>query len=234
MDLQRFKREFSHHFDDISLPKTFTENVREVPGEADFLPGPTTRFIGHLLNFSVSLLSPAEAHLQLGTYCGRTLAYAMSENLQHWHYHIANFHNDYTLRKSFLDWMERNRLLPYLKVIEGEYPDVLTLSPPALKHPVGVFFYSAESDYEKTLMSLRLVEPLLANQALVILDNANSPGVSKAGYDWVLENPHTYLLYNLPTFYAGHTGWWNGIQVICYRRGSIVNRVRRVVRGMRE
>lgn len=233
MDLQRFKRELPGHFDDIYLPKSFKERGKEIPGEADFLPGPTTKFIGHVLNFAVTLLAPGEAQLQLGAYCGRTLAYAMTGNLQKWHYHIANFHHDHTLRRNYLEWMEKKRYLPYLKVMEGDYPDVLTLEPPALKHPVGVFFYSAESDYEKTLMSLRLVEPYLANQALVVVDNSNFPEVSRAGYDWVQENSQTYLLYDLPTFFAGHPTWWNGIQLISYQRGSVVNRFRRAVTGLR-
>ena len=218
MDLLRFKRELAKHYDDLDYPRAFKDDKYEIVD--DYFPvGFTTKYIGHLLNYATSLLGPDEAHVQMGGYCARTLAYALTNNQHKWHYLLVNFEGDVQRRKNFYDWMDKYKFLPYLKVIEGDYQEMLRLAPSPLKRPVGVFFYSASRDYDTTLMALKLMQEHLSNKAMVIVDGTNLEGPAEAVEDWRFSCPNVYEIVNLPSFYTGHPTWFDGLRILGYEKG---------------
>src|SRR2546428_891484 len=54
---------------------------------------------------------------------------------------------------------------------------------------VGVYYYDAAHDYESQLEGLRLVEPYLADRALLIVDDSDWERVQRAIADYLAEQP---------------------------------------------
>ena len=81
---------------------------------------------------------------------------------------------------------------------------------------VGVFYYDACHDYEAQLEALRLVEPYLAEPALVIVDDSDWPRVQNAVRDYLAGQPRARLLVEIAGSTHGQPQWWEGMQVLAW------------------
>ena len=91
--------------------------------------------------------------------------------------------------------------------------------------PVAVYFVDGPHDYRSQLVCLLAAKPLLADEAVIVVDDANYPAVRQASYDFLNSHPEYALLFEAYTaahpanlspeaLAAANDGWLNGVHVI--------------------
>lgn len=217
MNLAAFQQ-VREHYDDFYHPTRFRDRSLDLDQAIIAPDGQTTAFVGHLLNYGVSLLEPGEAHLTVGVLTGRSLAYTVYGHADRIHYACDNFRWGPAVRERFFTWLWESLNVGVVRFVEMDSSEFLRHEPALIKDPIGLYFYDADHSYEATLESLRLTEPFLARQAVIVLDDTNEPDVLRSVADWLKATPQASLLFDLPTPGNCHPTWWNGIQVLAYRR----------------
>src|SRR5262249_22558135 len=101
-------------------------------------------------------------------------------------------------------------------VIEGDALGVLR-SDALADRTVGVFYYDACHDTEVTVESLRLVEPHLAEQALLTVDDTDWERVGQAVEDYLAGQPRARRLFDIAGADHGQPWWWEGMVVLAWR-----------------
>jgi protein O-GlcNAc transferase len=197
-------------FDDFpgsGLPRDvrFAEILEAVPGlaRANNLA---------LLSVAARCLEPGECYVEVGTYHGSSLIAAMFES-------DADFValDNWSLGDGSKEQLERNLarfdLAGRPTLIEGDAFD--TLRSGALEgRRVGVYYYDNGHEYEQQLDGMRLIEPYLADGALVIVDDTDWEGVGRAVDDYLREQPRATELLRIDGKDRGHPEWWEGMRVL--------------------
>jgi predicted O-methyltransferase YrrM len=193
---------------DAPRERWFGELLDEVPG----LTRPNNLA---LLNLAASHLGPGEAYVELGSFRGTSLIAAMRGNEEKTFFAVDDFSMDEASR-SVLDENLRRFGLAGATILEGDAFE--TLRDGALpKGSVGVYYYDAAHTYEQQLDGLRLAEPYLAPQALLIVDDTDWDFVGEATRDYLAGESRVELLVELPGKDAGRPAWWEGVQVLAWR-----------------
>lgn len=232
MDLVTFRAAFWQHFNgaarnepDDTLTDPAVSAARDLCPEVE---GMLSLRKQQLLNLGFRLLAPGEAYLEIGTYHGKSLLSAMLHNPERPVYAVDNFSEfateasgnslDKTL-SNLAHYGLRDKVVFY----DADFRAVCT--PEHLKHPVGMYFYDGAHDEASQYDGIRLVEPFLADNALVLIDDWRLAGDSgshaKAGtLRAITESAHRWaLLYELPARMNGDLGlWWNGVGVLWFQR----------------
>jgi predicted O-methyltransferase YrrM len=187
--------------------------------------GMTTEHSLTLLNLAASLLGPGEAYLEVGSYRGRSLVGAALGQQHDRFVAIENFRefgldpaqSEQLLRDALRDWAVADR-------VTFRRGDAFRLLPSArrpggvLRQPVGVYFYDGAHSRLAQYLALGVVEPLLAEEALVVIDDASWPQVARATAAYVRRHPGYRLLFDLPAQHAEDPRWCNGVAVYQWRR----------------
>ena len=84
---------------------------------------------------------------------------------------------------------------------------------------VGVYYYDAAHDYRSQVRGLRLIEPYLADDALLIVDDTDWEQVARAIRDYLAGQPRAELVVTLDGKDLGQPWWWEGVQVLRWRAG---------------
>jgi predicted O-methyltransferase YrrM len=226
MESSRFCRELPQLFDDFPnsdrpIGRRFDDIVTGVPA------------LAHennlaLLNFAASLLEPGECYVEVGAYLGASLIAAARGNDEHEFVTVDRFgfgplelpewDRPYLPRstRALLDENLARFGAERATVIEGDA--FAMVEGGALgDRRVGVYFYDADHSYEAELAGLRLIEPWLADEAVLIADNADDETVARALATYLAEQPRAQLLLDIPGKGRGRPYWWGGVQVIEWR-----------------
>ena len=177
-----------------------------------------------LLNLAFSLIPEGEAYLEVGTYMGKSLLSAMIGNPRRSVYAVDNFsqfeENSFAVLKSNLD---RYGLYDQIHFCNGDFREIY--NPEIVRDPIGLYFYDGGHDYESQYLGMKLVEPFLADEALILVDDWRlAPDSGSYAKDGTLQalaesDSRMRLLYELPARYNGDRGlWWNGVGVLSYTR----------------
>lgn len=181
-----------------------------------------------LLNLAFSMLPEGEAYLEVGTYMGKSLLSAMIGNPERPVYAVDNFsqfeENSFAVLKGNL---EHYGLFHRVNFCNGDFREIF--NPGILREPIGLYFYDGGHDFESQYLGIKLVEPFLADEALILVDDWRlAPDSGSYAKDGTLlaagESEHRMkLLYELPARYNGDRGlWWNGVGVLSYRREPVM------------
>lgn len=217
-------------FEHPTLPKS--PKLRKVTESID---GMATENIGFLLNYAVSLMEPGECYMEVGTWKGRTLRYAMEGNQDKLFFacdNLSQFIERRKLTNLFSQPEPRRTLYKVLREAaheyrvtfwEGDFREIL----PKLKEPIGVYFYDGGHTFRDQYDGLELALPHMAPESLIIVDDANPyvKGVNEseaqeANKRWLLEHRDWKLLFDLPSPVRDR-GWHNGVQVLGRFRDSM-------------
>jgi predicted O-methyltransferase YrrM len=222
MDPDRFARE---------LPELFEEFPRsEHPHGARFddiaagIPNLAEENNLALVNLATSLLEPAESYVEAGTYMGASLIAASRGNEAKDLVGLDDF--------SFPGVEVKGRTLPPASraqleanlerfgaapatVLEG---DALALLRNRVlgDRRVGAYYYDASHSYEDQLEGLRVIEPYLADRALVIVDDSDWDDVARATHDYLASQPRARLLFEIGGEEKGQPWWWEGVMVLAW------------------
>jgi len=174
-----------------------------------------------LLNHAASLLDAGEAHLEVGCFAGLSIIAAMLGNEHGRFYAVENFRGfgmerdaaRAELRANLTRWNVADRLT----LIEGDCFDVLA-GDRAPREPVGVYFYDGSHGRLAHYLAIGVVEPLLADHALVLIDDTAWRRVRGGTHAYVSRHPGYRLLFEMRSDRPGEPRWWNGLQAYEFRR----------------
>jgi predicted O-methyltransferase YrrM len=212
VDSRRFVRE---------LPRLFAKYPRsEHPRDRRFAPiladvgGLARENNLALLNLAASFLGEGESYVEAGSFKGLSLIAAMLGN-------TGDFVgiDDFSLgdgNRTLLEANLRRYGLAGHAILEGDAFELLRRGALGDRR-VGVYYYDAAHDYRSQLRGLRLVEPHLAEDALLIVDDTDWPQVARAMRDYLARQPRAELLVKLDGKDHGQPWWWEGVQVLRWR-----------------
>jgi predicted O-methyltransferase YrrM len=212
MDVERFEPALHALFDEF--PVSTEPHGRRFTRILDEVPGLTRENNLALLNLAASMLEPGETYVEVGTYQGTSLIGAMVGNDDVDFVAIDNF----SMSGSSREALERNLkhfALEQPTIIEGNAFEVVPAGALAGKS-VGVYYYDEGHTYEKQLDGLRMIEPWLADRALLIIDDTDWPDVERATRDYLEQQPKARLLVWIPGKDNGYPAWWEGVKVLAW------------------
>jgi predicted O-methyltransferase YrrM len=185
-----------------------------------------------LLSSAVSFLpvSEDECYLEIGTYQGKSLVSALLKNPGRHAVACDNFslfdkpgapRNRAALDRN----LARYGLSSRIRFFDCDFRDLLSGWRGRRLPLVGVYFYDGAHDEESQYLAIRLAEDVLAERAIIIVDDwrfaEDSDSRAEAGtrraladsaHDWKIEHI-------LPARYNGDLDqWWNGVAVLSFRR----------------
>lgn len=225
MNVRRFIETIREHWENFEEP-TFPKN-RKLKPITDSQVGMATENTGFLLNYAVSLMEERECYLEVGTWKGRTLSYAMEGNADKEFFAVDNF-SQFTKRpkwyRPFSEPEPRRSLNRVLRnasrthrvsFLEGDFRTIL----PNFSKTVGVYFYDGGHSFQDQYEGLELGLAHMAAESLIVVDDTNpfEEGVNgsearSANEKWLLDHPDWTLLFDLLSP-RRDVGWHNGIQV---------------------
>ena len=210
MDVERFEQELPRLFE--RFPESPLPRDRRFEEVLEAVPGLARENNLALLNLAAGLLGPGESYVEVGSYRGTSLVAAMLGNDGEF-VAIDDFSFDEATQAGLEASLERFGL-EGATILAGDAFELLEKG--ALEgRSVGVYYYDAAHDYESQLRGLQLVEPHLAREALLVVDDSDWDEVRHATADYLNGQAKAELIFDI----AGSGGWWEGMQVLAWREG---------------
>jgi predicted O-methyltransferase YrrM len=219
VDADRFAAELPGLFDDY--PRSETPRGRRFDDVIEGIPNLATENVLALLNLAASLLAPGESYVEVGSFYGASLIGAMRDN-----------DGDFVAIDRFsFDVLEvRGRPLPKASragleaslarfgagsasILEGDAFELIEGGALGDRR-VGVYYWDGPHDYEGQLRGMRAVEPWLAHDALIVVDDYDWDAVAEATHDYVAAEPRAELLVEIGGEAVGQAWWWDGVAVV--------------------
>jgi len=178
-----------------------------------------------LLNLAYSCLDANECYVEIGTFVGKSIISAMINNKLRKTFACDNFSQfqDMSSEAILMSNLEKYNLRDKIIFFDTDFRKILTNE--IINIPIGLYFYDGTHDFESQYWAIKLVENLLAQEALVIVDDwryapDSNSYAKEATIKAIEESIFQYdLLYELPARYNGDHGmWWNGIGVFAFYR----------------
>lgn len=231
MDLERFQREFTRSWfgraPNLPYPFLALGWLRRRFDPCPSVAGMTSIRVQALLGLAASCLGDGECYLEVGSYQGKTLISALVRAPKVKGFacdDFSQFQGD-SPHARLMDNLRRCGVADRVEFLEGDFHG--TLESAKLGVPIGLYLYDGAHDEESQYLGIRLAEPLLADFALVFVDDwrwaPDSRSYARQGSLRAIQSsPNRWrLLYELPARYNGdHTLWWNGLAVFEFIRVS--------------
>lgn len=185
-----------------------------------------------LLNRAGAALPPdgSECYLEVGTFQGKSLISVLYGNS-----HVFGVAcDDFSLfddpvepknLRALQNNLKEHSLEKRVRFFNSDFRRVLPEWSAHRLPPVGFYFYDGAHDEESQYTGIRMAEPLLADEALVLVDDwrlaPDSDSHAEAGTRRAIaESPHDWrIVHELP---ARHNGdreyWWNGLAILTFHR----------------
>lgn len=210
MDAERFLVELPALFDDF--PRSRHPRDRRLSPIVEQIDNLTSENVLALLNLAAACLGSGEAYVEVGVFHGASLIAAMLGNDDHEFVAIEGFE----FRDATLDGVHSNFDAFGLEAPTIHVGDVFELVDGGVLDgtTIGVWYYDALHTYEAQLEGLRVAEPYLAPDALVIVDDTDWDDVDRALADYVAAQPRARRLLTIDGKSRGAPHWWEGMQVL--------------------
>ena len=182
----------------------------DAPGDGRFaeivdrVPGLTKPNNLALLNLAAACLPDGESYVEVGSFRGTSLIAAL----------LDNEGKDVVAVDDFSQFG-----LSGATIIEGDAFEVLR-SDALSGRTIGVYYYDAAHTYEQQLDGLRLVEPYLATEALLVVDDSDWSFVAKAIDDYLAGQSRASSLIQIDGKDKGSPAWWEGVHLLAWRANA--------------
>jgi hypothetical protein len=202
--------------------EAFLEHLTEIDGGSfrdvlEAIPGLAAENNLALVNLAARFLEPGESYVEVGTLRGTSLVAAMRGNEGRDFVAIDSWQMSGGGREAVEANLARFGL-PVPTLIEGDAFELLRGG--ALEgRRVGVYYWDAAHGYEQQLEALRVVEPYLAEHAVLIVDDTDWDRVRRATADYLAEQPRARLAFEARGDDHGNPEWWEGVQVLAWNGG---------------
>jgi len=180
-----------------------------------------------LLNLAASLLAAGESYVEVGSYFGASLIGAMRGNDGDF-VAIDRFKfGPLEVKGVKLPAASRAGLEENLRrfgadgatILEGDAFEVLEGGRLGDRR-VGVFYFDGPHDYDSQVRGLRAVEPWLADEALLVVDDHDWDDVARATRDYLAAEQRAELLFDIAGGDRGEPQWWDGVAVLGWRAAA--------------
>jgi predicted O-methyltransferase YrrM len=168
-----------------------------------------------LLNGAARTLESGEVFVEAGTYKGTSIIGASDGIAESPYYTIDNFSLFAGPREECLRNLAEHAG-PNVHLVDGDVWEVL--ANPSWDEPVGVYFYDAGHEFRDQWNAFAAIERLLADDALIIIDDTRFVQVRAAGRAYTLGRREYTRLLAFRSAYEGEPIWWNGIEVYHFVR----------------
>lgn len=213
------------------VPALFTGDPQTTPPAderwAGFVEGPdaVTGFTGPnelaVLHWAASLLPSDEVYLEVGTFKGRSLCATVQDARDQKFLAMENFLEFGMAGQEARAELEANLTRwagsADVTLLEGDCFKLMA-DTTALPDPVGVYFYDGEHTLLSHYLALAVVEPLLADEALVLVDDATWPVVQRAHHQFIKRHRGWEIAERWDAREADDPLWANGLHALVYRR----------------
>ena len=174
-----------------------------------------------VLNLAASMLEDDEVYLEVGTFKGRSICAAAINNPGKTLIAMENFMEFGMAGQEARTELMRN-LGTYTReanvtLVEGDCFKLMADGHSVTK-PVGVYFYDGEHTLLSHYLALAVVEPLLADEALVLVDDASWPVVQRAHKLFMERHPGWEIRATWDAAHADHPRWANGLHALVFTR----------------
>jgi protein O-GlcNAc transferase len=223
LDVARFVAELPGLWDDF--PRSEQPRGRRFDDIVEGIPNLATENVLALINLAASLLPAGESYVEVGTYYGASLLGAMRGNDGDF-VAIDNF--------SFPAMEVSGRKLPAASragleenlrrfgengatILEGDA--FATIESGALgDRRVGVYYYDGSHDATSQLRGLKAIEPWLADEALLLVDDYDWESVVDGTRSFLESRPNAELVLDVAGEDRGRPWWWSGVGAIRFSR----------------
>lgn len=168
--------------------------------------GTTSTRIAKLLNFAVSQMDKDETYVEVGVFAGTTLISAAHVNGKRC-IGIDNYNPEYMKGMGCIPQVVRDRCVHNINstncgaiLIEKDFREVTKED---ICYPVAVSFVDGTHNFESVMDNLKWLEPMLADEAIIVFDDVNYAEVSQSIFVWLHTHPETWdmLAYVKPFFF---------------------------------
>ncbi|MDF3044972.1 MAG: hypothetical protein K0R30_1200 [Ornithinibacter sp.] len=220
MDVQAFAAGLDALFDgDPAQGRPVDPRFEEVAAR---VTGFTTPAELAVLHSAVGHLPDDEAYLEVGTYKGRSVCGALLDGTERRVVAVENFQEfgmaGAQARQELFDNVEAlPSVAPDFRLVDGDCYRVLR-DPDAVGSPVGVYFFDGAHTWLAHYLALGVVEHLLADEALVLVDDATWPVVRRATMAYVGRHRGWDVVRAFDAESDHDPRWANGLLLLRFRR----------------
>ena len=221
MDLNRWANLLEKEFYGWGSFNAYPREPRRYIEVLENVQGMTSPSNMHLLNLAVQCMEPGECYLEVGTWRGATLIGALLGNDA---YGVAIDNDtmdehDKDERSSQEVWrenIERFGIRGHARYVDGSVPAVWKEL--ALPGPAGVYLFDGDkSTDDAAYAGLEGALPFLAEQALIVVDDANDTHIRRMTELLCRQyRDHAAKIFDLPTPGNCWPQWWNGVIAIAW------------------
>jgi predicted O-methyltransferase YrrM len=189
-------------------------------GVAEEVAGFSTPAELAVLNLAARMLPEGEAYLEVGTFKGRSLCGALLDAPDRTYVAVENY-SEFGMHAAAARAELDDHLARFAaRDITLHDADCFALlgRPGVLPQPVGVYFYDGSHGGLAHYLALGVVEPLLADEALVLVDDATLPIVADTTRRYLARHPGWEVLRDIRTPREHDPIWGNGLLILSYRR----------------
>jgi Methyltransferase domain len=222
LDVERFAAELPGLWDDF--PRSATPRGPRFDDVIAGIPNLAEENVLALLNLAGSLLAPGESYVEVGSYYGASLIGAMRGNpgdfvaIDRFSFDVAEVRGRKLPPASRAGLEESLRRFgeEHATILEGDAFELVEGGALGDRR-VGVWYYDGPHDYASQLRGLGMVEPWLADEALLVVDDYDWDEVRGGTADYLAAQPHAELLVAIPGEEGGQPWWWDGVAVLGWR-----------------
>jgi predicted O-methyltransferase YrrM len=219
MDVEAFQRELPGLYGgDLAAPHPVDRRFKDLMAD---VPGMATENKLALLNLAGRLVGADDAYLEVGSFKGLSIIAAALGNEDGCFYAIESFRgfgvDPDSSERELRDNLERWGLADRVTLVRDDGFRTMA-RPGSIPRPVGAYFYDGTHDRLAHYLALGMAEPLLADEALVIIDDAARSVVARATDHYVRSHQGFRLLFDLQVTSSRDPAWWDGLRVYGYRR----------------
>jgi predicted O-methyltransferase YrrM len=203
-------------------------------GVVEDVPGFCTAAELAVLNLAARMLPVGEAYLEVGTFKGRSLCGTLLDAPDRTYVAVENFQEfgmvAGSARAELAGHLDRYAAGRTLALHDADCFALLARAG-AIPEPVGVYFYDGGHTAMAHYLALGVVEPLLADEALVLVDDATWPVVAAATQRYLSRHPGWSVVRDIRAGRDHDPVWANGMLLLAYRRPA--GAARRMARDVR-
>ncbi|MFX4287258.1 class I SAM-dependent methyltransferase [Janibacter sp. G349] len=180
-----------------------------------------------VLNAAARALPEDECYLEVGSYKGRSMSAAVQGISGKTFYVVENYLEFGMQGQEAREELDRNLATHArdvdVRLLEGNCFSLLH-RPGVIDRPVGVYFYDGEHTGLSHYLALGIIEPWLADEAVVLVDDATYPMVTDAHDAFVAAHPQWRIERRWDAASNNDPRWANGLHALSFRRDEATAR----------
>jgi predicted O-methyltransferase YrrM len=187
----------------------------------DAVPGFTTPAELAVLNLAARLLPDGEGYLEVGTFKGRSLSGVLLDAPDRRYVAVENF-SEFGMHTALSRAQLEQSIAQYstnraFRLLDGDAFRVLATTEPSLGR-IGVYFYDGAHTGLAHYLALGVAEPKLADEAVVLVDDASWPMVARATGRYVRRHSGWSIARDIQAEVDHDQRWANGLLILRYQR----------------